>query len=100
MKRTIKLTERDLSRIVKRVMNEENEEEMSDPCTQKLKKLRDNPTYSRVIKKMEKYNSLSWWEWYDKLQLALTVGEHQLYLEYLMKESQMLIDCYKKEQNK
>jgi hypothetical protein len=49
---------------------------------------------------MEKYNSLSWWEWYDKLQLALTVGEHQLYLEYLMKESQMLIDCYKKEQNK
>jgi len=91
-----RLTERDLSRIVRRVINEENEVEMSNPCLVKLKKLRTNPTYSKVLKKIKERESLSWWEWYDRLELSLTGEEYNTYAEYLKKEAEIMIDCYKK----
>jgi hypothetical protein len=91
-----RLTERDLSRIVRRVINEENKVEMSNPCLVKLKKLRTNPTYSKVLKKIKERESLSWWEWYDRLELSLTNEENIIYLEFLKKETEIMKDCNKK----
>ena len=91
-----RLTERDLSRIVKRVVNEKNEVEMPDPCKEQLRKLRNDPTYSQVLKKMKEYNSLEWWEWYDKANLSLTLDEMRVYSEYLKKDIEISKGCAKK----
>jgi hypothetical protein len=88
-----RLTERDLTRLIKRVINEKNEVEMPDPCKEQLKKLRNDPTYSQVIKKMKEYALLEWWEWYDKMNLHLTNGDHRVYVEYLKKEMEILKGC-------
>jgi hypothetical protein len=94
-----RLTERDLSRIVRRVISENTKVEMSNPCIEKLKKLRSDSTYKKILKKIEEYNSLEWWEWYDKLNLLLTIEETKLYVEFLKKEKEILMGCDKKKIN-
>jgi len=86
-----RLTERDLSRIVRRVINEEGEVVKTDPCELKLKKLRND--YKKVLDKMNEYSSLEWWEWYDKVTLSPTTSEIKLYAEYLEKEIKILKEC-------
>ena len=88
-----RLTERDLSRIVSRVVNEDSGLAMSDPCTKKVMKLRSDPTYKRLLVKMKEYESLEWWEWYDKLNLAPTMEETQLYIDFIGKEARIRMEC-------
>ena len=96
MKRIIKLTESDLTRIVRRVINEENESEKNDPCAKKIEELRNIPKYKRVREKIKEYNELEWWEWYDAFHLLPTLEEQKIYQEFLSKESNLIIDCYNK----
>ena len=94
-----RLTERDLSRIVRRVVNEDSGLAMSDPCTKKVMKLRSDPTYNRIRVKMKEYESLEWWEWYDKLNLAPTMGETRLYMDFIEKELRIRMECEPKPKN-
>jgi len=96
MKNLNRLSESDLTRIVRRVINENTEVDMSNPCIEKIKKLRSDSTYKKILKKIEDYNSLEWWEWYDKLNLSLTNEETKLYVEFLKKEKEILMGCDKK----
>lgn len=93
-----RLTERDLSRIVRRVINEEGEVVKTDPCKQKINELRN--AYKRVIDKMDEYSSLEWWEWYDKMNLSMTPDEIREYAEYLKEEVRILRDCKIEEMKK
>ena len=118
-----RLTERELTRLIKQVINNSNSKKFilkedcvksmaqidpktgkpayidsktgkyCDPCKEQLKKLRNDPTYSQVIKKMKEYALLEWWEWYDKLNLQLTHGETMTYVEYIKKEIEILKGC-------
>jgi hypothetical protein len=72
---------------------------MSNPCIEKLKKLKSDPTYSGVIKKIKEYNSLEWWEWYDKANLSLTNNEIKIYMEFLKKEIEIMEECKEKKNN-
>ena len=105
MKKIIRLTERDLSRIVKRVINESSNDMDSetiiqsyddrDPKTQKkidecikqnMKEFRlDNPEYFTLLKRIDEWSKLEWWEWYDYLTLQPTMEDYQKLVMYQQK---------------
>ena len=105
MKKIIRLTERDLSRIVKRVINESSNDMDSetiiqsyddrDPKTQKkidecikqnMKEFRlDNPEYFTLLKQIDEWSKLGWWEWYDYLTLQPTMEDYQKLVMYQQK---------------
>ena len=92
-----RLTERDLSRIVRRVIVEDDTE-MKDDCENKAKKVYSNPTFKNLRKKIGDYQSLEWWEWYDKLTLAPTVEDYKKLADFHKEYLRIMIDCKNKNQ--
>ena len=111
MKRIVRLTERDLSRIVKRVIKESSNDTESivrafkdvDPnlqikieeCVrQELRQI--YPKYKEVLNKIYDYNQLEWWEWYDRLTMAPTEEDYEMQTEYLSILGKKYRECFKK----
>ncbi len=92
-----RLTERDLSRIVRRVIVEDDTT-MKDDCENKAKKVYSNPTFKNLRKKIGDYQSLEWWEWYDKLSLAPTLEEYEKLVDFYKEYYRILTDCKNKNQ--
>ena len=128
MKNLNRLTERDLTRIVRRVVNEDIEptrrreeqeriKEMESfglkglktgvaSCDRNdykncLKDYRNIPEYKQLRKKITEYNNLEWWEWYDAMTLKPTPLELERFGDFIQKEVRihMAMEAHEKFKN-